>query len=244
MTPLLLLHAFPFDSGMFTGQTDALESVAKIFTPDLPGFGVESAIPGISVDEVAEMIATMLNRSDFDQAVIGGVSMGGYVAMAVARRHPDRVKGLILADTRAEPDDDTAKANRLKAIETVQTGGVSALVDLQLPKMLSPATQKENPELVDRIRKLGNRQSNSGVIEAINLLKNRPDARPGLAEVTCPTLIIVGEDDLVTPPAAAETMKSLIPHSTLVRIPHAGHLANWEQPEAFNSAVRAFLNGL
>ena len=142
MTTLVLLHALPFDSGMFAGQTNALEGVANLLTPDLPGFGVESAIPGITVDAVADMIATMLDRSDIDRAVVGGVSMGGYVAMAIARRHPERVSGLILADTRAEPDDDASKANRLKAMETVQTGGVSALVEAQLPKILSPSTQK------------------------------------------------------------------------------------------------------
>jgi 3-oxoadipate enol-lactonase len=241
MTPLVLLHAFPYDSQMFAEQVAGLGDVANVLTPDLPGFGSEPVIPGVSLELIADLTAVILDRHSISKAVVGGVSMGGYAAMAFARKYPQRLSGLILADTRAEADDESAKANRAKAIELVQTQGVAAFIETQLPKLISPASQSAQPQFAERVRTLAKRQSPEGVSAALAMLRDRPDARPGLAQVTCPTLIVVGEDDAITPPALADAMKAIIPHATLVRIPNAGHLANWERPAEFNSAVRAFL---
>ena len=242
MTPFVLLHAFPFDAEMFECQNDPFAEITHIIEPDLPGFGHADVEPGITIEGMSDYVIAILDRCGIRKAVIGGVSMGGYVAMAIARRHPDRVSGLVLADTRAEPDDEAAKASRAKAIETVRTQGVAALVDAQIPKMLSATTQREKPELVEWIRKIGYRQNPEGVIAGIQMLRDRPDARLGLQDVKCPTLIVVGEEDTITPPSAAMAMKALIPQATLVTIPNAGHLANCERPEAFNVAVRKYLS--
>lgn len=180
MTPLVFLHAFPFDSEMFEYQYEPFAEITHFVYPDLPGFGRGEIKFGITIEGMADHVVSILDQCGFQKAVVGGVSMGGYVAMAIARRHPDRVSGLILADTRAEPDDDAAKANRAKAIETVRNQGVAALVDAQIPKMLSATTQREKPELVEWIRKIGYRQTPEGVIAGILMLRDRPDARLGL----------------------------------------------------------------
>lgn len=241
MTPLVLLHAFPYDSQMFVDQMAGLGDVANVLTPDLPGFGSEPVIPGVTLEQIADRIANLLDRHTIAKAVVGGVSMGGYAAMAFARKYPQRLSGLILADTRAEADDEPAKANRAKAIELVKSQGVAAFIETQIPKLVSPASLTDQPHFADRVRSLAKQQSAEGVMTALAMLRDRPDARPELAQITCPTLIVVGEDDAITPPALSVAMKAIIPHSTLVRIPKAGHLANWERPAAFNSAVRAFL---
>lgn len=241
MTPVVLLHAFPFDSGMFEPQRDAFAAAAALLTPDLPGFGSSEMVPGLTVDLAAARVAAFLDRNGWDRAVVGGVSMGGYVAMAFARLFPARVRGLILADTKAEPDDDAAKANRAKAIGAVRTNGVSAFVDGQLANVLGATTRQTDPNTVERIRAIGRRQSADGIVAGLEMLRDRPDARPGLAGVNAPVLIVVGEEDEITPPKAAESLKALVPHATLVRIPRAGHLANYERPVEFNAAVQSFL---
>lgn len=244
MTPLVLLHAFPYDSRMFSEQVAALGDVATVLTSDLPGFGREPVIPGVTLDVIADRTAALLDRRAIHKAVIGGVSMGGYAAMAFARKYPQRLLGLILADTRAEPDDESAKANRGIAIEMVRNQGVAAFIETQIPKLVSPASQSDQPAFANRIRALATQQTSDGVAAALAMLRDRPDARPGLKSVTFPTLIVVGEDDAITPPALSENMKQLVPQATLVRIPKAGHLANWERPTAFNAAVRSFLQAI
>ena len=241
MTPLVLLHAFPYDSRMFADQVSGLGDTVTILTPDLPGFGTESVVPGVTLDQIADRTAALLDHKGIAKVVVGGVSMGGYAAMAFARKYPNRLGGLILADTRAEPDDEAAKANRGKAIELVRKQGVAAFIDTQIPKLISHASQSSQPTFANRVREMATRQSPEGVMEALAMLRDRPDARPGLAQVTCPTVIVVGEDDAITPPVLAEAMKAIIPNATLIRIPKAGHLANWERPSEFNAAVRAFL---
>ncbi|MFO0937526.1 MAG: alpha/beta hydrolase [Gemmataceae bacterium] len=241
MTTLVLLHPFPFDSGLFQFQLDALKSVAHVVAIDLPGFGSEQPVSGISCNAMADRVIEACQARGIEQAVVGGVSMGGYVTLALARRHPQFVTGLILADTRAEPDDETARANRAKAIETVRTQGVSAFVDAQIPKVTGTTTQRENSDRIAWIRKVGQRQSQVGVISGIEMLRDRPDARPGLPSIKVPTLIVVGEEDVVTPLAAAQAMASSIASSTLVTIPRAGHLAHCERPDEFNAAVSEFL---
>jgi 3-oxoadipate enol-lactonase len=244
MTPLVLLHAFPFDSGMFDPQRDVFGPDVIRLTPDLPGFGTAPVETVMTVEIAATRVVTFLDRNGHDRAVVGGVSMGGYVAMAFARMFPNRLSGLILADTKAEPDDDAARANRAKAIEAVRANGVPAFVESQLPKVLGAATRQSDPGLVEWIRAMGCRQSAEGVVAALAMLRDRPDARPGLADVKCPVLIVVGENDEITPPKAAESMKALVPHATLVRIPGAGHLANVERPGEFNTAVTRFLTSI
>jgi pimeloyl-ACP methyl ester carboxylesterase len=241
-TPLVLLHAFPYDRRMWQPQRAELAQVCRLLTPDLPGFGRSPDVPGVTIDGMAEAVMRCLDGAGIHRpAVVGGLSMGGYVALAFARKYPDRIRGLVLADTRAEPDDDAGKANRDRAITAVKTGGAVAFVEAQLPKQLGLSTLKNKPEVVELARVIGTAQRTEGIVAALSALRDRPDARPGLTLVHVPTLILVGEDDAITPPALAETLHKGIKGSKLVCMPGAGHLSNLENPTAFNAAVKEFL---
>jgi 3-oxoadipate enol-lactonase len=244
MTPIVLLHAFPFDSSLFELQTSLPRNSATILAPNLSGFGDQPAKRPVTVFDMADHVASQLDAQKISKAVIGGVSMGGYVSLAFLNRYPEKVAGLILADTRADGDDDAAKANRAKMIEAVQKNGLAAFVESQIPKLLGTTTMNDRPAVVNRIREIATRQSPEGVIAAIELLRDRPDWSTSLAQINVPTLIIVGEEDTVTPPALSDAMHAGIEGSTLVKIPKAGHLSNMESPQEFNAAIMSFLSQL
>ncbi|HEX4609655.1 MAG TPA: alpha/beta fold hydrolase [Urbifossiella sp.] len=240
---LLLLHAFPLDREMWRPQLAALAGAARVLAVDLPGFG-RSPLPAEpwSVDTAADAVAALLDALGLTgRLVVGGLSMGGYVAMAFARRHPDRLAGLILADTRADPDDAAAKENRGKMIATARKDGAAAVVGAMVPKLLSDATRESRPDVADGVRTLGERQTADGVAAGLAALRDRPDAGPGLDALAVPTLVLVGEHDAVTPPTLAAAIAGRVYGSELVTIPGAGHLSNLENPEAFNAAVGRFL---
>ncbi len=242
-TPLVLLHAFPLDRGLWAPQVAALAADARVLAPDLPGFGRSSAgSDPLTIDGMADTVAEFLDAVGVtDPVVVGGLSMGGYVAMAFARRHPHRLAGLVLADTKADPDDAAAKAKRDETIALAREKGAAAVLEGMLPKLLSDETRAKRPEVVRCVRELGSRQSAAGVAAALAALRDRPDANPGLAAVRVPTLVIVGEHDAVTPPTAAAKIAAAVRGGRLVTIPGAGHLSSLENPDAFNAAVRSFL---
>jgi pimeloyl-ACP methyl ester carboxylesterase len=210
---------------------------------DLPGFGGSPALTGaLTVDSAADAVAEFLNHAGVsERAIVGGLSMGGYVAMAFARRHAGRLAGLILADTKSDPDDQAGKQNREKMIDVAKEKGAEGVIEQMLPKALGDDTRSNRPEVVERVRAIASRQSTEGVLNAIAALRDRPDATPGLAVIGVPTLIIVGDQDAITPPQAAAAMATRISGSRLVTIPGVGHLSNLEDPAAFNAAVMAFL---
>lgn len=242
--PFVLLHAFPFDRTMWEPQQDELQNVAKVIVPDFPGFGESTAGNGaFSIESAADVLAEFLTAIGISEKIIlGGLSMGGYIALAFTRRHPERLAGLILADTKSDPDDETGKANREKAIALVRDKGVPALIESNLPNMLSDDTRAQRLDVVEQVRQIAERQRPEVVIAALAALRDRPDALPGLSQIRVPTLVIVGEKDAVTPLAVAEKIAKGVSGSRLVTIPGAGHLSNLENPAAFNAAAREFLN--
>ncbi|QJW97463.1 alpha/beta fold hydrolase [Frigoriglobus tundricola] len=242
-TPLVLLHAFPLDRGMWRPQLAALGEAARVVALDLPGFG-ESSPAGTGIEGAADAVAEFLAVHDVSKAVVCGLSMGGYVALALARKHPDTLAGLVLADTRAGVDDRTTKANRTKSIALVEEQGSAALFETMLPKVVSEHTLTGRPDVIERLKALAARQPAPSVIAALGALRDRPDANPGLKAITVPTLVLVGEYDAVTPPLSAANLSAQIRRSTLLHIPGAGHLSNVENPDAFNAAVCGFVAGL
>ena len=238
---LVLLHAFPLDREMWQPQLVPLGGKARVLALDLPGFG-GSTPTSFTVDSAADAVAAFLKKLGVKgRIVIGGLSMGGYVAMAFARRHADQVAGLILADTKSEPDDDAAKQNRDKVIGLAKEQGPAAVIEQMIPKLLSENTRANRADVVETVRTIASRQSTDGVVNALIALRDRPDASLGLDTVSAPTLVLVGEHDAVTPPLAASSMGARIWGSKVVTIPDAGHLSNLENPEAFNAAVLEFL---
>jgi 3-oxoadipate enol-lactonase len=168
-----------------------------------------------------------------ERATIGGLSLGGYVALAFAARHAHRLEALVLADTKAAPDTPEARAGREAAMILVREQSVAVFVEQQLPKLLSAGA---SPEVRTRTRELG-RQNQEAVLAALPALRDRPDRRPELKAIACPTLIVVGELDVLTPPAEAESMRAAIPGARLRRLPAAGHLSALEDPRAFAAAL-------
>jgi pimeloyl-ACP methyl ester carboxylesterase len=240
--PLVLLHAFPLDRAMWRSQLAALADVAHVYAPDLPGFGESAAAP-FTVEGVADVVAEFLVAQGIVKAAVCGLSMGGYVALALARRHADKLAALILADTRAGIDDTATKANRDKSIALVNEKGSAALFDGMLPKVVGDAARTDDT-LVARLKEIAARQPAASVAAALAALRDRPDANAGLKGITVPTLVLVGEHDGVTPPLSAANLSAQIRGSKLVHIPGAGHLSNVENPDAFNAAVRDFLAAL
>lgn len=235
---VVLLHPFPFDRRFFRDCALVQGEHHRIVVPDLRGFG-ESALPegGFSVADLADDLAELLDTLRIERAVVGGLSLGGYVALALAARHRHRLSGLILADTKASADPEAARLARADSIALVRTAGVSAYVDKQLPRLVAASA---SDELRAQVRMLA-AQPAAAVVAGLEALRDRPDRTAELPAVTCPTMIIVGSEDVLTPPAEAEAMSAAIKGALLVCIPGAGHLTSLEAPLAFNTAVAAFL---
>ena len=242
---VVLLHAFPLDSGMWRPQVGELAGRYRVIAPDLPGFGQSAVSAGLTIDSIADVVAELLDHLGVNERVaVGGVSMGGYAALAFARLYPQRLRALILADTKADPDDEAARANRDRMIRLATDQGPAAVLDELLPKLLGPATTAGRPAVVQAVRELAGRQTAEGLVAALKALRDRPDAGPGLGHISVPTLVVVGEQDAVTPPDKARLLAGAIPNARLVAVLDAGHLSNLENPDAFTAAVREFLDTL
>jgi pimeloyl-ACP methyl ester carboxylesterase len=244
-TPLVLLHGFPFDRSMWRGQARGLGAACRVITPDLRGLG-ETPLGGgaVTMGEMAEDVAALLDESGLRTVVLGGLSMGGYVAFEFLRRFPERVRALVLADTRAQPDTDEARRTREETARRVLNEGMASVIDTMLPKLLSAATRERNPEVVERVRALMLATTPEGAAAALRAMAVRRDQRDLLPSILVPTLVIVGAEDSVTPPEDAEAMCAKIDGSRLVRIDGAGHMSNVERPEEFNRALAEFIGGL
>ena len=244
--PLVLLHAFPLNASMWMPQREALGTSYRVITPDQRGFGgTQLGHDEPSLDEVADDVATMLSARKLDRVVLGGLSMGGYVAMAFMRRHRERVSALILADTKIGADSPEAAANRRRIADEVVAAGTSAqLVDELLPALLGETTRERRALVLGRVKALLEKAPPYAVAWAQRAMAERPDSTDDLATVDVPTLVVVGEEDTLSPPAEAELIAKTIPGAQLVRIPDAGHLSAMEAPAEFNSAVTDFLAGI
>lgn len=243
--PLVFLHAFPLNRTMWAPQEAALSPPFRVVAPDLRGHG-ESDAPlwHYSLDQAADDVRGLLDRLAIRQAVFVGLSMGGYILFAFYRKYADRVKGLVLADTRAQPDTDEGKQARFEMAQIAYKQGRGAIADIMIPKLLSPATIRTRPDLVQCVREMIEGNQVSGIAGDLMAMAERPDSVPLLRRIACPVQIIVGELDVATPPAEAKLMAEHIPNARLAVIPGAAHLANLEQPESFNRIVRDFAAGL
>lgn len=243
--PVVLLHAFPLSSAMWLAQREGLASVCRVITPDLRGFG--GTVLGDdepSVDVMADDVARLLDQEGVDRAVIGGQSMGGYVTMALCRRHPDRVRAVILADTKAQADPEPARANRERVAAAVLEDGTDILLTEALPTLVGATTKERRGMVLGRIRGLVQAAPPAAVAWAQRAMAARPDSFGTLRSLTVPALVVVGEEDELSPPSDARAMAEAIPGARLAVIEKAGHLSAVEQPEAFNRVVAEFVKSL
>ncbi|PYP59886.1 MAG: hypothetical protein DMD44_04050 [Gemmatimonadetes bacterium] len=243
--PVLLVHGFPFDHTVWRHQLATLSRVKRI-APDLRGVGASGApaSDGYTLARYADDLVAVLDALGIGAAVVCGLSMGGYVVFELLRRHPERVRAIVLADTKAEADSEEGKRARDELAAVAEQQGQDAVTDRLLPRLLAPATLATQPEVATQVREMARRWTVPGLVGALRVLRDRPDSTATLRAVRVPTLIVVGQDDQVSPPDAAHAMAALIPGARCHLIPAAGHLAPLEQPLATGRLLADFLSGL
>jgi 3-oxoadipate enol-lactonase len=239
---VLFLHAFPLAQAMWAPQVDALHSTHRLVTFDNRGFGGTPPGDGLlTMERIADDAAAVLDQLGISQAVLCGLSMGGYAAFAFVRRHADRLRGLVLADTRSGPDSAETRKNRALLAERVQREGSPAAAEASLPKLLGETSHRERPDAVARVRDMIIANPRRGIADALAGLAARADSTPTLREIRVPTLVLCGTEDRLTPPSEAEALARGVAGSRLELIPRAGHLSSFENPAAFNDVLRGFL---
>ena len=242
--PVIFLHAFPLNRRMWEGELMALlgEERYRLVALDWRGFGESEITTGISSMELfAGDVAGLMDALGIQNAILCGLSMGGYAAFAFLRKYPQRVAGLILADTRPGADTPEAQANRENVAQIAETQGTGTIADLQVPRLISEYTRKRHPEVEARVRQLIDEATPQGIAAASRGMAQRADSTELLGGISCPTLVIVGEQDALIPPAVTQDYAGRIPGVQFAVIPQAGHLSNLEQPEAFLQAIGGFL---
>jgi 3-oxoadipate enol-lactonase len=239
---VLLLHAFPLHSGMWARLTAALEKKHRVIAPDYRGLGKSAASAEPSTMELlAQDVRALLAHLRVERVSVAGLSMGGYLSLELYRQAPGLFRGVALCDTKASADTDEGRAGREKFAQTTLEKGLLWVADEMIPKLLRP---EPDPAVVKEVRSLISGGTPAGVAAAQRGMARRPDSTPTLATITCPALVVVGEQDTLTPPAESEKLAKAIKGAKLVRVPGAGHLANLENPDAFNAAIAEFFGGL
>ena len=244
---LVLLHAFPIGANLWEPQIKSIPMGWRLITPDLRGFGGSTEVDSPaapSMADYAEDVVDLLDELGVARAVIGGCSMGGYAALALYQARPELFDGLVLANTRAGGDSPESRANRRNMLAVVDREGPSGVARDMMPKLLGRHTHETRPDAEANVRRLIKQQSPEAIRAAIHRMMHRPDSTPLLARVSVPTLVITGAEDEMIPVEESRRIASEIRGARLVIIPGAGHLANLEQPEAFNTALNEFLAAL
>lgn len=242
--PLVLLHAFPVDARMWDGVREPLAAKTRLITPDQRGLG-RSPLPDTdrepSLDDAAADVIAMLDKLELDKVVLGGCSMGGYLTMAVLRKAPERVAGVVLVDTKASADTDDAAKNRLAFADRAEAEGVGWIADAMEENLLGETTRTERPEVAQQVRDLIAAQTPQGIAWAQRAMAARPDSVATLAELDVPALVVVGEQDTLTRIDEAHKMVDALPQATLEVIPDAGHLSPLEAPAAVAESIASWL---
>jgi pimeloyl-ACP methyl ester carboxylesterase len=243
-TPLVLLHAFPLTRQMWRSQNDGLSTQLRVVTPDLCGFGESTTStepPDLGV--MADAVLGLLDRLKLSRVVLGGLSLGGYVAMEILRRRPQVVSALVLADTKASADPDPAADNRRRMADLLERDrNTRVLVHDVLPTLVGATTREQRPDTVAWLREMVEDTDPAGAAWAQRAMAARPDSFDTLRQVRVPALVVVGEEDELSPPPDAEAMVQAIPGSQIAVLAGAGHLSAVESPEAFNSVVGDFVH--
>jgi pimeloyl-ACP methyl ester carboxylesterase len=243
--PLLLVHGFPLSRRMWAPQCGALHGAWRCLAPDLRGFGESGATPPFSVDQWADDLAAMLDEVGArEPVVLCGLSMGGYVAFAFWRRHRERVRALVLADTRPDADTPEGIERRRRTIAVARERGSASVATLLEGGMLGATTRERRPEIAALVRAMIAATPVEGIVGASEAMIARPDSTDLLGTIDVPTLVVVGEEDTISPPDVARAMHAAIPTSRLEVIPGAGHLTTLERPAAFNCVLGDWLDSL
>lgn len=237
---LVLLHPFPMDGSFWGPAWRELDRNVTVLTPEFPGFGGAPSEPEATIASFADDVARAIGEHG-GRATVCGLSLGGYVALALVARHPERVRALVLANTRAEADGAEARAGRDRGFDTVRIDGLDAFLNGLIPKLVRPDAPAA---VVDHVWAIAGEQDPEAVCGALMALRDRPDRVAELGAIAVPTLVIAGEHDQITPDSAIDTLVAGIPGATKGVIADAGHLSALEQPEAFAALLRGFMASL
>jgi pimeloyl-ACP methyl ester carboxylesterase len=243
-TPVVLLHGFPHTRHLWDAQRTALAARCRVITPDLRGFGDSASLGDgapLTMARHADDVAALLDALGVDRAVVCGLSMGGYATLAFWHRHRERVRGLVLADTRAAADTDAVRERRAARIALARSEGALAVADAEVASELGATTRRTHPALVHRVRDMMATVPVATLVAAQEGMLARADATAWLGEIDVPTLLVVGDEDGITPVSELRAMQARIAGSELAVIEQAGHLSPVEQPERFDEAVTRFL---
>ena len=243
-TPVVFLHAFPLNRSMWTPQTSALAADWRCIAIDFRGFGESAADGPFAIDRYADDVAQLLDELGVRRAIVIGLSMGGYIAFALWRRHASRVRALVLADTRAGADSPETRERRHELMTLALHEGPAAVADRQLVGLLGKTTRERRPDIASAVRAIAASATVAGIIGALEAMLGRPDSTPTLATVTVPTLIVVGDQDVITPAKEARAMQAALPGSRLELLSSTGHLSSVERPAAFNAVLVEFLHSV
>jgi 3-oxoadipate enol-lactonase len=242
--PLLLVHGFPLDHAMWDAQVEAFRETHRVIAPDLRGFGRSDVTSGkVTMEQLADDLAGLVDALGVDDPVtLCGLSMGGYIAWQFWRKYASRLGGLIVCDTRAAADTPEAAAARRATADQVLAEGPATLADSMIPKLFAEITIKSSPATIEGIRRVILNADPEGIAAAQRGMAQRPDVTQMLAEITCPTLVIVGAQDVISPVDEMRAIAESVPGAGMAVIPDAGHMAPVENPEEVNRVIREFLD--
>jgi 3-oxoadipate enol-lactonase len=241
-TAVLFLHAFPYSSAMWDGQVRAFADRARCLTLDARGMRPGAAAPeAYMLEHLVDDALALMDRQGLEGVVVCGLSLGGYIALRLTQRAPERVRGLLLANTQAASDSNEAKLARAGGLRLLWTQGVEAFAEAQLKRQLSAQTLARRPELVTHLKQITMASSPAAIAAALVALATRGDMTSSLADVRVPTSVIVGADDVITTPAVASALASGIAGAELHTLAGAGHLSNLEAEQAFNEQLEDLL---
>lgn len=242
--PVVFLHAFPLNRTMWEPQIGALVAECRCISIDMRGFGESTASPPFSMDRYADDVAAVLDALQIPRAVLVGLSMGGYVAFAMWRRHRERIRGLVFSDTRAGADTIETVGKRRELIEVAESQGSTAVANRQIAGLVGKTTRDKRPDIYDAVHRMSAEAPVEGIVGALEAMIARPDSSETCATIDVPVLVVVGDEDVSTPIAEAQTLASLVAGSRLEILTQAGHVSNVERPAAFNTVVSEFLASL
>lgn len=241
-TPVVFLHGFPLSGRLWRHCIEPLRKRRRLIIPDVRGLGESAGHAFATMSRYADDVADLLNAlGETEPVVVVGLSMGGYIAFEFMRRHADRVRGLVLADTRANADPPQKAEERRQQAARVMAEGTRVVVDAMMPALFGPAASES---LKEEWRGIMNASPPEGVAAALKAMADRPDSTPTLATIRVPTLVIVGDQDTLTPPEVSRAMHQALPDSTLIIVPGSGHMLPVEKPQEFNHHLAAFLDRL
>ena len=242
---ILFIHGFPLNKSMWNPQMEAFKKDFRVIAYDIRGHGkTEPGNKDFSIDLFVNDLIEFMDMFSIDKAILCGLSMGGYIALKAVEDYPKRFSGLVLCDTNCLADTPEAKENRMKAIESIKLNGVEKYADESLKKLFAPDSLLTKEKETVSVRRMILKTTEESLINTLKALSIRQETCTRLNEIKIPVLIMVGSEDTITPPSAAQSMHEKIPGSILEIIEHAGHLSNLENPDSFNTKLRSFLSSI